>query len=1694
MPRSDPASRTYRVHAMRMFVVALLPVLLMFASWSFRADFARGQANTPAASAGNAPVWQATIVITHTNTVDSVAWSPDGSKLVSGDRDDRLHVWDATTGASLLTMSGHSRDVSRVAWSPDGSKIASVSDDMSVRIWDAATGSSLHTLTGHSGRLDSVLWSPDSAKVVSASPIDESVRVWDATTGANLLTLTPPSLNAPTSVAWSPDGAKLASTTNDRSILVWDGATGDTILTFSGFEGTPTQLAWSPDGSKMAAGSYDRRVRVWDATTGNNLLTIDNGGIPGGVAWSPDGSKLVSTVAEGADDSVKVWDATTGAALQTFAADLSLYSPVLWSPDGSKITSATWNLLVLMWDAATGADLTSLTGHGNGITGAGNVGMVWSPDGSRLATAGAETVIVWAEAAAVAPVAATPTTAPTTAATVAPTSAATSTPAATATPTGTPDPNALAFEPPILEFVWAKGSRNPASQRVLGRNVGPVSYGAENNWINIPATKYVSGGFQMDISVNPGAANLDVGVHEGRVNLTSNGKTITLPVKITVTSPDGTLQVNRKQLNFGGFVGDPIADRGVGLTFTGLGSTNWTASGPPWLTLAPASGSVAATAPTTLTIGINSAAVSAAGRYSDTLTVSDGKTTHKIAVELSLVAPGAPTIQLFGLEVTQGLQNLYNDLPVVANRPVFVRGHVRSLTGNTIEKVTAQLVGTRDGVDLGTLSPINPGGQISVVDDPKRNQLNESFLFELPPSWRTGTVTLHLKGQSQPIACVDPAEKSAANGVGDDCTVTLTYETLPVTPITYILYKDLGEIVRNGATTGTYTFVPTADHAGSATRAIMAALPLAGVDQQIHGTILNYSGGLRNDTNSVNKALDEINKLYKQAGEPRRHYYGLFARYPTTSDPKDWSKYGPGGMAALAGFHGVGEFATDNPYATLNAHELGHNFGREHAPCGPAGNPDPKFPHPQGQISDAQSGNEAYFGFNIYTKDIYPPTHKDLMTYCWPQWISPYTYKAVIERLKIHYNSQAASSGTGPLGASPSEPILLINGSITDTTTGSIEGVVGDNGILALPATDASAYSVRLEDASGQTIATYPVMAQVAEGQNHEEFTSYAVAVPRPDDLARVVLLHQDQPLAERVASANAPTISLTTVVSGEIFDIQPLAITWEAGDADGDELRFNVDYSTDDGVTWRKLTWDWTENTLVVDSADLPGSTQARIRVSANDGFLTTFAESETFTVIDHAPIATILSTDLNRYYVGGQTILLEGIGYDPEDGMVNDLTWYSDRNGVLGSGPTLALNADDLAEGTHLIRLEAKDSTGQSSFGDPALGIAAPDDFGTSNDTVSFDILYDPLTLPAELAVAPNMLGFSFTPGATQLLTDTVTVSNLGDGELGWTASSDAANVTLSSSGSTPATVVVSVDPTGLAEGLHRGTVTFTPALTPALTPTEATLAPVTVDYFINVYPPSPLEIAQNNAYRVEFNAGGDESPWEDHGVWVIGGRLDQRVVALDIASSDDGQSLGGTVTYAGEGPIAFRATATEQNVYLVEVHWGGADAPWNPQGTWVLGSNADQGLTALNLVSEDEGNTLDGTMSYGEGTLLGLRATLQPISTVDEAGATSETASEQADAAPQFAMCDATDVPVPTHGGVTVRFVNASGAIAVVYWRDFNGNLVEYHRLDPDGFADQATFETHEWVIEDEAGNVLLDYVASADATQCVLIEQP
>src|SRR5271168_180224 len=82
----------------------------------------------------------------HSNPVSSVAFSHDGTQVVSGSDDCTVKIWDASSGACLKTLEGHSNSVSSVAFSHDGTQVVSGSDDSTVKIWDASSGACLKTL------------------------------------------------------------------------------------------------------------------------------------------------------------------------------------------------------------------------------------------------------------------------------------------------------------------------------------------------------------------------------------------------------------------------------------------------------------------------------------------------------------------------------------------------------------------------------------------------------------------------------------------------------------------------------------------------------------------------------------------------------------------------------------------------------------------------------------------------------------------------------------------------------------------------------------------------------------------------------------------------------------------------------------------------------------------------------------------------------------------------------------------------------------------------------------------------------------------------------------------------------------------------------------------------------------------------------------------------------------------------------------------------------------------------------------------------------------------------------------------------------------------------------------------------------------------------------------------------------------
>ena len=211
----------------------------------------------------------------HENLVTDVAWSPDGTRIVSaGSYDKTAQVWDAHTGATQLTYRGHAYDVWKVRWSPDGKHIASASGDPGtpstggdVQVWDTQ-GNHVVTYTGHvsGGHTVEVLdiaWSPDSQYIASTGR-DGGIQVWKALTGSRTT-----SYQGSENVSWSPDGKFTATSTYASggipTIQILGALTGKPVYSFHGLSQQINGIQWSPSSAHIASGGADEVVLVWQA-------------------------------------------------------------------------------------------------------------------------------------------------------------------------------------------------------------------------------------------------------------------------------------------------------------------------------------------------------------------------------------------------------------------------------------------------------------------------------------------------------------------------------------------------------------------------------------------------------------------------------------------------------------------------------------------------------------------------------------------------------------------------------------------------------------------------------------------------------------------------------------------------------------------------------------------------------------------------------------------------------------------------------------------------------------------------------------------------------------------------------------------------------------------------------------------------------------------------------------------------------------------------------------------------------------------------------------------------------------------------------------------------------------------------------------------------------------------------------------
>ncbi len=285
----------------------------------------------------------------HGDSVYSVAFSPDGTRVLTGSTDTTAKLWDASTGAELRSF-GVTWPVYSAAFSPDGAQVLTGSTDTTATLWDTSTGAPIRTFTGHGSGVLSAVFSPDGTQLLTGST-DTTAKLWAASTGALIHSFTGHG-NAVYSVAFSPDGTQVLTGSTDSTAKLWAASTGALIDTFTGGVSGVTSVAFSPDGTQVLTGSVDKTARLWNASTGAPIRTFTgHGDYVWSVAFSPDGTQVLTG---SVDKTARLWNASTGAPIRTFTGHEDQVWSVAFSPDGTQVLTGSTDATAKLWDALDG--------------------------------------------------------------------------------------------------------------------------------------------------------------------------------------------------------------------------------------------------------------------------------------------------------------------------------------------------------------------------------------------------------------------------------------------------------------------------------------------------------------------------------------------------------------------------------------------------------------------------------------------------------------------------------------------------------------------------------------------------------------------------------------------------------------------------------------------------------------------------------------------------------------------------------------------------------------------------------------------------------------------------------------------------------------------------------------------------------------------------------------------------------------------------------------------------------------------------------------------------------------------------------------------------------------------------------------------------------------------------------------------
>jgi WD40 repeat protein len=316
----------------------------------------------------------------HTGGIDSIAWSPNEDRILSGMFGSqflsgavRIHpVLNVIPQATILRLPPQAHPT-QVTWSPNGRWLAVSGAHSEIR--DARTGAVEHRFqipaTSHS-----VSWRPDSGALAAG----DGRGVWICQIGAaeRALPLADPQKGSQT-VAWSGDGRWLATADTRGDTLVWDAGSWKLVSKLD--QSHPySVLAWSRDSTRLAVSWNGPDMYLWDLPRRQIIASTKNFHTKD-LSWSPDGRMLA--VATGQPLILHGRDLTV---LHQLTDDNPKVKGIAWSPDGRRLATGGMDG-VKIFDTATADLLLSLPCTTTAGEKAAVMSLAWSPDGRRLAAA-----------------------------------------------------------------------------------------------------------------------------------------------------------------------------------------------------------------------------------------------------------------------------------------------------------------------------------------------------------------------------------------------------------------------------------------------------------------------------------------------------------------------------------------------------------------------------------------------------------------------------------------------------------------------------------------------------------------------------------------------------------------------------------------------------------------------------------------------------------------------------------------------------------------------------------------------------------------------------------------------------------------------------------------------------------------------------------------------------------------------------------------------------------------------------------------------------------------------------------------------------------------------------------------------------------------------------------------------------------